>query len=214
VADAQRKYLFYTGWTRGVTVPFYLFAGLAISDDGGRSFRRQSPAPILERNEVDPLLTASPFVLIENGIWRMWYVSAARWRMTAGKPEHDYHIRYAESRNGVDWVRRGIVCIDFAHAGEHAIARPCVIRDGRVYRMWYAWRGTHYRIGYAESADGVVWTRMDDDAGIGVSKDGWDSEMVEYPYVFAHRGRLLMLYNGNGYGKTGCGLAIHAGGAR
>lgn len=208
VTHDARKFLYYTGWTRGVTVPFYLFVGLAVSDDGGTTFRRASRAPILERNDVDPFLTASPFVLVENGTWRMWYVSGTSWRSQGDQPRHYYHIRYAESRDGIGWDRRGTVCIDFMHPDEYAIARPCVIRDGRLYRMWYSWRGSNYRIGYAESMDGISWTRMDDQAGITVSESGWDSDMIEYPFVFDHCGRRVMLYNGNGYGKTGCGMAI------
>ncbi len=207
VSHAGRKYLYYTGWTRGVTVPFYLFVGLAISDDDGESYTRVSQAPILERSAVDPLLTASPYVLIENGLWRMWYVAARDWQMRGGEPRHYYHIRYAESRDGIAWDRRGLVCIDFVHPDEHAIARPCVIHDGDVYRMWYSWRGDRYRIGYAESLDGLKWTRLDDLAGLDVSPNGWDSDMVEYPFVFSSGDELLMLYNGNGYGKTGCGVA-------
>jgi hypothetical protein len=45
-------------------------------------------------------------------------------------------------------------------------------------------------------------------AGIGLSTEGWDSEMIEYPFVFDHNGDRYMLYNGNGYGKTGFGLAV------
>jgi putative glycosyltransferase len=41
-----------------------------------------------------------------------------------------------------------------------------------------------------------------------VSLIGWDSEMIEYPFVFDHAGERYMLYNGNGYGKSGFGLAI------
>ena len=33
--------------------------------------------------------------------------------------------------------------------------------------------------------------------------------MIEYPFVFAQRGQLLMAYNGNDYGKSGCGLALN-----
>jgi hypothetical protein len=32
--------------------------------------------------------------------------------------------------------------------------------------------------------------------------------MTSYPAVFAHGGRLWLLYNGNAYGRTGFGLAI------
>jgi hypothetical protein len=79
--------------------------------------------------------------------------------------------------------------------------------------MWYSYRGESYRIGYAESDDGVRWVRKDGEVGIDVSLDGWDSEMIEYPFVFDHGGRRYMLYNGNSYGMTGIGLAVLAEGS-
>jgi hypothetical protein len=208
LGHAGRRYLYYTGWTRGVTVPFYLFAGLAISDDEGRSFSRVSGAPILERNGVDPYLTASPFVLVDNGTWRMWYVSGTGWTMHHGQPRHHYHIKYAESRDGVHWDRDGHVCIDYANDTEYAFARPFVMKDGGLYRMWYAFRGDRYAIGYAESRDGLTWTRRDRDGGLAAGADEWESEMVEYPWILEERGRTYLLYNGNDYGRTGVGLAV------
>jgi hypothetical protein len=205
-----RQYLYYTGWTLGTTVSFYLYIGLAVSDDGGRSFERVSPAPILERSAIDPYLTASPSVLIEDGVWRMWYVSAPGWWLKDGRPEPTYHIRYAESLDGLQWQRTGRVCIDFAGAGEYAFGRPCVIRDGGRYRMWYCMRGSAYRIGYAESLDGLAWTRLDDRAGIDVSEAGWDAEMLAYPCVFRAGERLYLLYNGNDYGRSGFGVAVQS----
>ena len=127
--------------------------------------------------------------------------------MVNGKPRHSYHIRYAESDDGLHWRRSGRVCIDYQSEEEYAISRPSVLRDGDLYRMWYSYRGSSYRIGYAESDDGVAWVRKDEEAGIDVSPDGWDSEMIEYPCVFDHAGSRYMLYNGNGYGATGIGLA-------
>ncbi len=41
-----------------------------------------------------------------------------------------------------------------------------------------------------------------------VIPDGWDSEMIDYPFDFDHKGHRYMLYNGNGYGKTGFWLAV------
>lgn len=213
VEHEGRKYLYYTGWSLGVAVPFYLFVGLAVSDDGGRTFSRVSAGPILERNDTDPYLTASPWVLVEQGRWRMWYVAGSRWEPGSGRPHHYYHIRYAESLDGLHWIRGGTVCIDYAYPAEHAISRPCVVNDGDRYRMWYACRGVSYRIGYAESVDGIRWERRDDEAGIDVSESGWDSEMVAYPCVFDHSGHRYMLYNGNGYGRTGIGLAVQVDGA-
>jgi hypothetical protein len=205
-------YQYYTGWNLGVTVPFYLAIGLAVSHDDGKSWHKVSDGPVLGRSAADPYLTASPCILVENGIWRMWYVSCARWVMEQGKPVHHYHIRYADSPDGIQWRPTGQVAIDFATPREYAISRPCIVKDGATYKLWYGHRasaqGETYRIGYAESADGVVWQRMDDQAGIDVSPDGWDAEMIEYPHVVDHKGKRYMLYNGNGYSQTGIGLAV------
>jgi hypothetical protein len=208
VNHTGRKYQYYTGWSLGVTVPFYFYIGLAISDDGGESFHKVSRAPILERNNIDPYLTASPCVLVENGLWRMWYISCTGWEPHGDQPMHYYHIKYAESADGIVWQRTGTVCIDYTSLGEHAFARPCVIKSDGIYKMWYSYRGASYRIGYAESVDGLHWQRKDDIVGIDVSETGWDSEMVAYSDVFEHQGRYYMLYNGNGYGRTGIGLAV------
>ncbi len=146
-------------------------------------------------------------MLVEDGKWRMWYVSATSWEVKDDAPRHRYHIKYAESRDGINWQRDGLVCIDYIDEDEYAISRPCVVRDGDLYRMWFSSRGGSYRIGYAESTDGLSWTRKDGESGIDVSDSGWDSEMVAYPYVFEREGDYYMLYNGNGYGKSGIGVA-------
>ncbi len=208
VTVGRSKYLYYTGWSLGVTVPFYLFIGLAISEDGGETFHRVSPAPILPRSTADPYLTASPWVLLEEGRFRMWYVSGTGWKPGVGRAEHAYHIQYAESDDGVRWQADGRVCITYAAPGEHSFARPCVVPGKDRYRMWYSFRGDRYRIGYAESVDGLAWERRDDQAGIEASASGWDSEMVCYPCVFSRAGQEVMLYNGNDYGRTGIGLAV------
>jgi hypothetical protein len=189
-------------------VPFYFYIGVAVSDDGGETYRKLSIAPLLERNSIDPYLTASPSVLVEGGVWRMWYVSGTGWEVKDGQPRHYYHIKYAESSDGIDWSRKGIVCIDYQSEDEYAIARPCVIKEGSLYKMWYSHRGKNYRAGYAESSDGLRWERKDAESGIEVSDSGWDSEMIAYPFVFHDQGKRYMLYNGNGYGKTGIGLAV------
>jgi hypothetical protein len=208
VNHQRKKYLYYVGWNVGSSVPFRNAIGLAVGEDDGRTFHKHSKGPILDRGIYDPCFTASSCVLVEENIWKMWYLSCVKWEIEDGKPKHYYHIKYAESDNGIEWTRNGIVCIDFKTVDEYAISRPCVLKEGGIYKMWYSYRGASYRIGYAESHDGVYWERKDEQAGIDVSNSGWDSEMIEYPFVFDHGGQRYMLYNGNGYGKTGIGLAL------
>jgi len=207
-SDGGRQYLYYIGWNLAVGVPFRNSIGLAISTDDGGTFARFSDGPILDRSIYDPFFTANSCMLLEDGLWRMWYLSCVKWRLVGGTPQHQYHIKYAASPDGIHWQRDGRVCIDFQSEAEYAISRPSVLKDGDLYRMWYSCRGPSYRIGYAQSPDGLVWERRDAQVGLDVSARGWDSEMIEYPHVFDHKGTRYMLYNGNSYGKTGFGLAI------
>lgn len=224
--EGEGTLLYYTGWSLGVSVPFYFYAGLAVRRPGQRRFERVSRAPILERNAVDPYLTASPWVLREaDGVWRMWYVSCARWEMVGDAPRHYYHVRYAESEDGVQWRREGRVAVDFGDAGEYAMGRPCVVREenprrevgvereGVRYRMWFCARGESYRLACAFSTDGVQWTRADEDAELQGPSEAWDAEMQAYPAVFERGGTRYLLYNGNGYGRTGIGYAVSARGS-
>lgn len=208
VSEGLRKYLYYIGWNIGVTVPFRNSIGLAVSDNGGRTFKKYSEGPILDRGIYDPCFTASSYVLKENDIWRMWYLSCTKWEKINENYVHFYHIKYAESNDGIHWQRKGIICIDFKSDDEYAISRPCVIKDNNIYKMWYSYRGESYRIGYAVSKDGLIWERKDEEIDLDVSETGWDSEMICYQYIFDHKGERYMLYNGNGYGKTGIGLAV------
>ncbi len=202
-----QDFYYYIGWNRANDVPFRNALGVARSS-GNDGAIVKAPGPILDRSIHDPCFTASACVIPGEDKWRMWYLSCVAWETGGSVPVARYHIKYAESGDGISWRRDGIVAIDFADPNETAISRPTVLRERDRWRMWYSYRGDRYTIGYAESVDGIVWNRMDDMAGIRPSREGWDSEMIEYPHVFAHRGKLFMLYNGNEFGKSGVGLAV------
>jgi predicted GH43/DUF377 family glycosyl hydrolase len=202
----EKRYLYYMGWHLTVRVPWQNALGLAISDGPGEPFRRVSTFPILPLNEIDPYTISYPWVLRDGNRFRMWYGSNLQWG--ARKEDMRHHLRYAESADGIHWKRDGHVVIDFESPAEYAICKPCVIRDGDQYSMWFCSRGDRYRIRYAHSTDGLTWTREAGIDGIDVSPAGWDSDMIEYPCVFDHDGRRYLLYAGNGYGATGFGLAV------
>ena len=207
----DRKRMYYIGWNRGVREPlFYAAIGLAESTDGGHSWRKHSLAPIMARSDFDPCLVTSPHVLRHEGRYRMTYVSGIRWAESEGRLTSHYHIKYAESDDGVNWHRDGRIAIDFASPEETNVARSWVIADGKQLRMWFCYvsKGSAYRIGYAESQDYLIWKRDDRAAGITVSEGGWDSEMQCYPNVVSHDGRFYLFYNGNRFGIDGFGAAV------
>lgn len=210
VERAGELFMYYIGWNPGLRPPlFYASIGLAVSRDGGRSFEKMFRSPVLARGEHDPWMVSAPFVMLEGALWRMWYISGLGWEEAEGGALRSfYHIKYAESDDGVAWRRDGRVCLDLL-PGETNIARPCVLKEGGLYRAWFSRNsGAGYQIGYAESRDGYVWERKDSEAGIDLSESGWDSEAIAYPWVFVHGGRRFMLYNGNGFGRDGFGLAV------
>lgn len=204
VRHGNKIYLYYIGWNLRSSVRMGLVAGLAVSDDDGKTFKRFSRGPLLERTDQEPFaILTGPCVLKDKDIWKMWYVSGTGW-VNPDLPT--YNIKYAESKDGVHWTRNAQVCIAL-WPDEHALARPCVLQERGLFKMWYSFKGENYRIGYAESYDGLSWTRKDEEAGIGISLTGWDNQMIEYAYVFNHNEKKYMFYNGNNYGMNGIGLA-------
>lgn len=212
VINIDGRLLLYTvGYQRCGRVPYMLYAGLAESSDGGISLSRVSKAPILPRKNFRPTGQGAPSVLFHDGIYKMWHWFSTRWITVEGKLFLDYKIGYAESSDGVSWDMKDITCLAPDESkGEFAVARPWVIFEEGRFKMWYSIRlvGKMYRIGYAESEDGLNWTRMDHLAGIDVSEEGWDSEMICYPAVIDIKGSRYMFYNGNSNGMTGFGVAI------
>jgi hypothetical protein len=216
VTHGGKKFFYYIGWNTGVTVPYRNAIGVAVSEDGGVTFNRVFEGPVMDRTPSEPLFPATPYVLIEDGLWRCWYSSTTEYVVVDDRAEPVYQIKYAESDDGLNWRRPNITCIPYKSELE-ANSRPSVIKEANRYRMWYCYRGSvgyrtdkdqSYRMGYAESADGLKWQRLDEQVGIERSEEGWDSEMIAYPNVYEHDGSKYMLYCGNGFGRSGFGYAI------
>lgn len=212
----DKKYLYYCGWNRKVSVPYALSIGIAVAKKNSTVFEKMYEGPILDRSKYNPIAVSAPCVIIDEGIFKLWYISFTEWKVYNGRLEPIFVIKYATSSNGIDWNITPKICIDSSYDGE-SFARPWVIKDNGIYKMWFSVRGAigyrekngqHYMLDYAESADGENWERKPNDFDLTTSESGWDSEMLEYASVIKHRDIYYMLYNGNGFGKTGFGLAI------
>ncbi len=206
----NKLYLFTVGFQRCERVPYMLFAGLAESVDNGKYFTKTSKAPILPRNNFRPTSQGAPSVIFHNGIYKMWHWFSTRWIEVDGKLFLDYKIGYAESADAINWEMKDITCLAPDETkDEFAVARPWVIFEDGLFKMWYSIRFIKkmYRIGYAESVDGINWIRKDETVGIDVSNIGWDAEMVCYPAVIDVKGERYLFYNGNNNGINGFGVA-------
>lgn len=210
----DKKYLYYIGWNPQKTVSYKLAIGLAISVNGG-PFEKVSNGPILDRDIEEPYFNTAPWVIKDETGWKMWYVSCYGWKVVNEWPEPVYNIKYATSDDGINWKRHGIAILHDEFA--EAIGKPTVFIEENMYKMIYSYRNSvdyrtnptkSYRLGYAESIDGLNWDRKDDEIGISRSKGGWDSVMMEYAATYVINQKRYMLYNGNGFGATGIGLAV------
>lgn len=218
MADGEKVLLYYHGYNRRVVVPWGNAVGLAVSEDGGETFLKAFEGPIIDRTPHEPYFAVGPWILKEGRQFRAWYSSGTGW-IDAGRAalEPLYVIKYGESDDGIHWQRNNVTCIVPLHADE-ANTRATVIKTEDCYKMWFCFRGSQdfregkdaYRIGYAESDDGISWRRDDRKAGIDLGAgDAWDSLMQAYPAVLEVDGKLIMFYNGNGFGSEGFGAAIH-----
>ena len=211
-----KNYLYYLGWTVRNTISYHNSMGLAISEDNGKTFKKFSEGPLLSPTYKEPYCNGATYTLIDDDIFRLYYTSFVGWEVYNNHPEPLYHIKYAESRNGIDWERNQIISVDFKDGVKCGIARPSVIKEDGIYKMWYTYRGAKdyrtnkansYRIGYAESFDGKVFERKDEKFQFDVAESGWDSIMQTYPNVIKYDNKYWVFYNGNGFGKSGFGYA-------
>jgi hypothetical protein len=216
IRNGNEVYLYYIGVNTSTTVHMRNAIGLAISKDNGFSFKRAFEGAILDRSKEEPYYIGAVDVININGRWMIYYTCGSEWKIINGKPEIFYHIKFGYSNNGIDWVRPNILAIPPVDEYE-ATARPCVIFEDGIYKMWYSKRSlenfrtdskSSYRAGYAESEDGEYWTRLDNSMKLELSNEGWDSEMIAYPYIINIKGKSVMFYNGNSFGKTGFGYAV------
>lgn len=106
-------------------------------------------------------------VMKDGGIYKMWY---------GGHDGSSWRAYYATSTNGLTWVKydnsvpaisdgsstNGRVPLGNTGTGDDAGVLPnCVIKDDEAYHMWYSgYDGTYWRIYYATSPDGLVWTKV------------------------------------------------------
>jgi len=204
-----KLYLFYAGYQLAQRVKFFVFGGLAISDDDGETFVRYSQVPICDRTDHELFFRVVHTMMCDDNHWRAWYGGGSDFDVDGEKQYPRYNIRHACSPDGVHLDAEYQVCIDM-EGGEYRVGRPYVIKHDNLYRMFYGvgTRVEGYRLAYAESNDGVNWLRRAQELGIDVSPSGWDSEMQAYPAVVTYENQTYLFYNGNNYGREGFGFAL------
>ena len=200
--------------------------GVAVSHDGGRSWRYGADRPVLALDRpYDHEGTGSCCVLRVGGELRMYYTAIGSYfrrpegvRTGHGDLIPRIGIAYAVLRDGLGWEKplpelmispRGLGADPY----EYICSKPFVVRGPGGYRMWVSTFGPAYRIRSLTSPDGLnwAWRPSGPDGDLGVGEPGrFDDRHRCYAGVVPDGGRYLCWYTGNGFGTSGIGFATGA----
>lgn len=210
IKEDGKLWLHYSAYQRQVNYPYNIFSGLAVSNDDGNSFTRVKKTPILDRTEGEYFQRSAVEIMKINSGYRIWYSCGSHWLDTSGKSVPKYNIHCMDSNNFFEWNSKSMPAVTFLNDDEYGLTMPQVWYSNGLYRMVYSIRSLSkgYRLGYAESVDGISFNRMDEKMKIDVSTSGFDSEMICFGKILEYAGTTYLFYCGNHYGRGGLGYAV------
>ena len=141
----------------------------------------------------------------ETDDYEMWYTGEAIGSVWA--------IGHASSSDGISWTKTDASnpVLDGTGGGtwdDNDVLKPCVIKEAADdYRMWYTGNNGFDAIGYANSSDGLTWTK-----NIGwvfnmtVQAGDFDSEEVRAPCVIKDGTTYKMWYTGEDISSPAAGI--------
>ncbi len=197
--------------------------GYATSADG-LVWTLESPSVLSHSDDpeaFDYVDASQGWVIADNDTLKMWY-----W----GNGLDIGNIGYAWSLDGVEWTKvegpgtdGSIYDKVMDNSDALALATPCVVKRGGTYHMWYGRaaleeEGLIYRIGYATSSDGIIWTNQSGSEAKGAVLDAgeagsFDAAAVSWPSVVATDAGFQMWYAGvDTFGVIRVGYALSSDG--
>lgn len=158
-------------------------------------FIKHENNPVLENGLIgdwDYDLVFAPTVIKDGPTYKMWYT---------GSNGSGYQIGYATSTDGINWTKHAGNPVltngtsgswDYGHVYE-----PVVIKDNSTYKMWYTgFNGSNERIGYAESTDGINWTKYAGNPVLSPTPGHFDGIHALFPSVIKDGSTYNMWYTG------------------
>lgn len=219
-------HLYYTGRNPKLGEGLQCFTGIGLATSKDlRTWTRYSHEPVLRGDGFakwpDNKGIAGGGSIIEipqpegRILYRMYYTLAVGTKSADMQTDQEKHSVMAHSYDGIEWFDKRMAIgprLD-ARYEDAATIGLTVWPVASGWRAIYAGIGTqfgYYSLCEAASVDGVNWERGEPGANLSLAPhgDGWESKMVEYPFVLEENGRLRLFYCGNGYGGTGIGTAV------
>lgn len=191
--DGVSYQMWYTGYGGS---PFEDRIGHATSLDG-ISWTKNPVNPVLEGgpDSYDLHGVGAPTVIYDGLTYHMWYCG-----------QYDkQQICYATSPNGITWTKYpGNPVLNVGDPGlwdDESIIGATVLQSGATYQAWYtAYSDSgsyNYRIGYATSPDGIVWTKHPDPVLDWGAPGSWEDYSVGAPSILYDGTTYSMWYVGD-----------------
>jgi hypothetical protein len=218
----NRYIMFYSGWNSRNTIPYHNATGIAVSEDL-HTWNRKFSGPILDRISTEPYLAVTPWVSEEGpGDYQMLYISGTGYRLYDGRYEPLYTVKYAYSKDLIQWNRPSeFVMPQEYDAYEFCFSHPSFVKleCGNYLVMACIRSSVNYR-DIPESAYRIVWGITRNLNSVErieavvyetqkISKDDCQhfKSMQAYPSLFLMDDKIMVLFNGNSFGRSGFGIA-------
>ena len=192
VHDGTLYRLWYTGQSQATQKSQIGYA----TSVNGTIWAKHSNNPVLQvgsEGSWDSQSTSAVAVILDGSVWKMWYT---------GNGNGGTGIGYATSPDGVNWTKYdGNPVLSPGPPGnwdDGGVFAPYVMLKQGTYHMWYSGvSDSNIRIGYATSADGIVWIKHSSNPVLDKGSSGtWDSLSVVSPSVVFMNGEYHMWYQG------------------
>ncbi|PLW99483.1 MAG: hypothetical protein C0591_02705, partial [Marinilabiliales bacterium] len=144
-----------------------------------------------DAGEWDDGYVWSPTIIKDGDTLRMWY------RGSQGDLQNTTtgHIGYAWSLDGIEWNRypdNPVLSATLSWEGD-LVGNPIVIKDGDTLKIWYEAN----KKGYAESLDGINWTKHPDPLTLEVGPQSeWDDGFLWVSTIIKEDNEYKMWYSG------------------
>lgn len=208
------------GWSRRKSVDIDMSIGHAFSTDGGNTFTRSGPGPVLAASPDEPFLIGDPFALVSSGNVDLYYIFGTDWtKSSSGVPERTYRIGHLSTYDPIALGReRSGKQIIEALSPTEAQAMPSVLEvNGKRY-MFFCYRDSFdfrekgssnaYRLGFAFCNEGDEWQRFDEFLPSFSGDNDFKEDLMQcYPNVHRRGDTVYLIYNGNEFGRNGFNLA-------
>ncbi|MBQ8630087.1 MAG: hypothetical protein IJ479_00010 [Alphaproteobacteria bacterium] len=208
VKEDNTLWLHYSGYQKRTDIPYTIYSGLAASNDNGNSFTRVRNTPVLGDIPNERHQRSAAEVMKKDGHYKLWYTANIGWINNGVHLAPKYDIKYLESAKQDEWPAQPRLSLPL-NGDEYGLTMPQVFFEDGIYKMFYSIRSISkgYRLGYAESYDGITFRRLDSKMEIDVSASGFDSEMICFGKIIKQKEKTYLFYCGNHYGIGGLGYA-------